>query len=64
MPGSKTRDPNDDALMRWEWEGGAPDTASDRGRAAAASTTAVRSPPTGGDARQEVDPTESGAADV
>jgi hypothetical protein len=33
MRGTTERDGNDDALMRWEWEGGSPNSASEAARA-------------------------------
>ena len=35
-----------DALMRWEWEGGAPDSVSEQARARPAENTDIRSQPT------------------
>ena len=35
-----------DALMRWEWEGGTPDSVTEPARARPAENTAIRSQPT------------------
>ena len=46
MPGSRAKDMSNDALMRWEWEGGASDSVGEAERANPAEINDIRSQPT------------------
>ena len=43
MSRSRARDMSSDALMRWEWEGGTPDSVRDATRTQAVETSDIRS---------------------
>jgi hypothetical protein len=45
LPESRARDLSNDALLRWEWEGGTPGSASEPARVKPAENTDIRSQP-------------------